>query len=133
MAPLKQVEEDTAFRHLLISTKETNYQNINEAIKLFTIAVQPFADEGIKTQIPKILADIKAGKFGVEASFASPSKKGAAADELYGVRLTCDKAVYLLTLDVGAHSTALSLMKNGKEIEYMREENQGITHRVGVA
>jgi len=129
MAAFKQVEEDTAFRHLLLTTEKTNYQNINEAIKLFTIAVKPFTSDGIKTQIPKILAAIKAGEYGrVEASFASEK-----TDKLYSVRLTCGEAVYLLTLDVGAHSTTLSLMKNGKEIEYMREENKVITHRVGVA
>ena len=133
MAAFKQVEEDTAFKHLLLSTKETNYQNINEAIKLFATAVTPFVNDGIKTQIPDVLKTIKAGKFEVEASFTSPSKKGAASDELYSVRLTCGKAVYLLTLDVEEHSTALSLMKNGKEIEYMREANREITSRVGVA
>jgi hypothetical protein len=48
--------------------------------------------------------------------------------EIYSVRVEADGATKILTLRVGKDFTELSLQKNGKFVEIMREENSEIRH-----
>jgi len=49
---------------------------------------------------------------------------------VYSVRLEADNATKIITLRVGEHFTELSLEKNGKLVEIMREENNKIIHEL---
>ncbi len=54
-----------------------------------------------------------------------PKKKSL----IYSVKLEVGKKVKIVTLRIGEHFTELSLAKNGKLSEIMREENGEITHQ----
>ena len=55
-------------------------------------------------------------------------KKKQNGNAIYSVKLEVDGATRIFTLRVGKNFTELSLLKNGKLVEILREEDKEITH-----
>jgi len=58
----------------------------------------------------------------------SVPKKKKGNDAVYSVKLEVDGAIKIFTLRVGKNFTELSLVKDGKFVEILREENSEVTH-----
>ena len=122
----KSEESNAAFRDILPPTKLVNNQNLKEARDLILGAYRSFTKEGVESKaILSTLEQMLKSK-DVQASFGVYDAKKEAM--IYSVRLESDEGAKIITLRVGRHFTELSLEKNGKLIEIMREENNQITH-----
>jgi hypothetical protein len=55
-------------------------------------------------------------------------KKKTNGKAVYSIKLQVDGATKIFTLRVGKGFTELSLMKNGRFVEILREENCEVTH-----